>query len=98
MLIPKALNIKCGKSHKIIYKFFDEKSTGTLMKSPLTQEEELIMKNQQLVDELHKPIIRKFKKSKVYSSFKDDIWGEDVVHLCIKYAGIRILTDPYSPV
>ena len=32
----------------------------------------------QLADELHKPIIRKFKKRNVYSSFTDNIWG---VHL-----------------
>ena len=28
-----------------------------------------------LADELHKPVIRKFKKRKVYSQFKD-IYGE----------------------
>ena len=28
-----------------------------------------------LADELHKPIIKKFKKGKVYSQFKDNIWG-----------------------
>ena len=28
-----------------------------------------------LADELHKPIIRKIKKRKVYSSFRDNIWG-----------------------
>ena len=33
--------------------------------------------NIQLADELHKPIIRKVKKRKVYSSFKDNIWGAD---------------------
>ena len=33
-----------------------------------------IKENQQLANELHKPIIRKFKKIKVYSSFKDNIW------------------------
>ena len=33
---------------------------------------------QQLGNELHKPIIRKFKKRKVYSSFEDNIWGADV--------------------
>ena len=26
-------------------------------------------------DQLHKPIIRKFKRHKVYSSFKDNIWN-----------------------
>ena len=34
--------------------------------------------NIQLADELHKPIIRKFKKRKVYSSFRDNIWGADL--------------------
>ena len=29
----------------------------------------------QLAKELHKPIIRKFKKRKVYSGFRDNIWG-----------------------
>ena len=33
------------------------------------------IKDKQLFDELHKPIIRKFKKRKVYSSFKDNILG-----------------------
>ena len=28
-----------------------------------------------MVNDLHKPIIRKFKKRKVYSSFRDNIWG-----------------------
>ena len=31
-----------------------------------------------LVVELHKLIIRKFEKRKVYSSFKDNIWGSDL--------------------
>ena len=29
--------------------------------------------NQQLAEELHKPIIRKFKKYKVYTFYKDNI-------------------------
>ena len=33
------------------------------------------MSNQQLADELHKLIIKKFKKRKIYLSFKDNIWG-----------------------
>ena len=39
------------------------------------------MANQQLVKELHKPIIRKFKKRKVYYSFKDNIWGVDLADM-----------------
>ena len=52
----------------IVYKFFDKKSKGADIKNEIKQ-------NEQLANELHKPIIRKFKKRKVYSSFKDNIWG-----------------------
>ena len=34
-----------------------------------------------LDDELHKPIIRKFNKRKVYSQFKDNIWGVDLADM-----------------
>ena len=37
--------------------------------------------NYQLANELHKPMIRKFKKRKVYSSFKDHIWGVDLADM-----------------
>ena len=37
--------------------------------------------NYHLADELHKPIIRKFKKIKVYPSFRDNIWGVDVADM-----------------
>ena len=45
-------------------------------------------------NELHKPIIRKLKKRKVYPSFKDNIWGVDLadMQLISKYnKGIRYL-------
>ena len=51
-----------------VYKFFDKKSKG----SGITNES-----NYQLANELHKPIIRKFKKRKMYSSFRDNIWSVD---------------------
>ena len=41
------------------------------------------MPNQQLANELHKPIIRKSKKRRVYSSFKDNIW-------CVDLADVQI--------
>ena len=53
-----------------------------------------IKQNQQLAEELHKQIIRKFKKRRVYSSFKDNIWGADLVdiQLISKFnKGIRFL-------
>ena len=34
-----------------------------------------MLQNEQLAEELHKTIIRKYKKGTVYSSFKDNIWG-----------------------
>ena len=37
--------------------------------------------NQQLANELHKPIIREFKKRKAYSSYKDNIWGVDLADM-----------------
>ena len=40
-----------------------------------------IKQNLQLAEELHKPIIRKFKKRKVYSGFKDNIWGTDLADI-----------------
>ena len=55
----------------MVYKFFDKKSSGSGITEP----------NYQLADEIHKPIIRKFKKRKVYSSFRDNIWGVDLVDM-----------------
>ena len=42
--------------------------------------------NKQLAEELHKPIVKKIKKTKMYSAFKDNIWGADLadVQLIIK--------------
>ena len=54
----------------MVYKFFDKKSQG----KGLANNKE----NVQLANELHKPIIKKFNKRKVYSSFKDNIWGVDL--------------------
>ena len=53
----------------MVYKFFDKKSIGSRIKKDSSSI---------LVNELHKPIIKKFDKRKVYSQFKDNIWG---VHL-----------------
>ena len=38
-------------------------------------------KNEQLAEELHKPIIKIFEKRKVYSSFKDNIWGANLADM-----------------
>ena len=54
----------------MVYIFFDKKTAGAGIKS--------MPQNEQLVEELHKPIIRKFKKGKVCSTFKDNICGADL--------------------
>ena len=56
----------------MVYKFFDKKSSG----GGITNES-----NYQLADELHKPIIKKVEKRKVYSSFRDNIWGVDLADM-----------------
>ena len=40
-----------------------------------------ITQNQQLAEELHKPIIGKFKKRKVHAAFKDYIWDADLADM-----------------
>ena len=83
----------------MVYKFFDKKLTGRGFKK---------LKNTTkpsfsiLADEVHKPIIRKFNKRKVYSQFKDNIWGVDLADmqsLSRKNKGIKYLLcviDLYS--
>ena len=47
-----------------------------------------------LADELHKSVIKKFNKRKVYSQFKDNVWGvdlEDMQSLSRKNKGIKYL-------
>ena len=56
----------------MVYKFFDEKSIGSGTAKPSSSI---------LADELHKTIIRKFNKIKVYSQFKDNIWGVDLADM-----------------
>ena len=77
----------------MVYKFFDAKVASPAKKS-VGSGAKLIPQNEQLAEELHKPIIRKFKKRKVYSAFKDNIWGADLADMqllskCNK--GIRFL-------
>ena len=70
----------------MVYKFLDKKSQGSGVANN--------NKNIQLADELHKPIIRKFEKRKVYSSFRDNTCGADLadVQLLSKYnKGYRFL-------
>ena len=53
----------------MVYKFFDKNSSGSGIINEC---------NYQLANELHKPINKKFKNRKLYSSVKDNIWGVDL--------------------
>ena len=50
----------------MVWKFFKKKSKKVLGSG---------LNKEKLADELHKSIIKKFKRRKVYSSFKDNIWA-----------------------
>ena len=57
----------------MVYKFFDKKTTAEpsakhVMGSGIKKDSSLI-----LADELHKSVIKKFNKRKVYSQFKNNI-------------------------
>ena len=75
----------------MVYKFLDKKSAGSGANHVNTK---ITPQNQQLAEEAHKPIIRKFEKRKVHAAFKDNIWGVDLadMQLLSKYnKGIRFL-------
>ena len=84
----------------MVYKFFDKKSTAE--PSSLERMGSGIASSSILANELHKPIIKNFDKRKVYSQFKDNIWGVDLADmqsLSRKNKGIKYLLcaiDLYS--
>ena len=67
----------------MVYKFFDKKSTaepsslGRIGSGINTTKPSSSI----LADELHKPVIKKFNKRKVYSQFKDNVWGVDLADI-----------------
>ena len=69
----------------MLYMFFDKKSSGGAIRP---------VPNYQLANELHRQIIRTFKRRKLYSSFRDNIWSVDLADIksLSKYnKGIRYL-------
>ena len=56
----------------MVYKLFDKKSSGSGVATE---------PNYQLANELHYQIIGNFKKRKIYSSFKDNIWSVDLADM-----------------
>ena len=58
----------------MFHKVFDKKASDGAIKNE-------DMSNKELAQELHKPIIKKFQKRKIQSSFTDSIWGVDLADM-----------------
>ena len=58
----------------VVHKLFDKKISGSCIKNEN-------ISNQELVEELHKPVTRKFQKGKLHSSFMDNIWRADLADM-----------------
>ena len=56
----------------MVYRLFDKKSSGSGVDAE---------PNYQVANKLHKQIIRKFTSPKVYSSFRDNIWGIELADM-----------------
>ena len=86
----------------MVYKFFDKKSIGSGTAKSTAEPSALARNSSILAYKIHKPIIRKFHKRKVYLQFKDNIWGVDLADmqsLSRKNKGIKYLLcviDLYS--
>ena len=83
VLRDKAFNISRNPKYdghqrglaSMVYQFLVKKNPkGSGIKNEIKQ-------NEQLTEELHKPIIRNFKKRKEYSAFKDNIWAADLADM-----------------
>ena len=75
----------------MVYNFFDPKVAPLDKK---TMSGKGMGNNKILAEELHKPVIEKCNKRKVYSQFKDNIWGVDLADmqsLSRKNKGIKYL-------
>ena len=53
----------------MVYKIFDKKTRSG------------VNVNEQLAEQLHKPVIKKIKRRKVYPRFKNNIWAVDLAEM-----------------
>ena len=58
-----------GARASMVYKFFEKKT------------ESEINANKQLSEELHKPVIKKLKKRKIYARWKENFWAADLAEM-----------------
>ena len=59
----------------MVHKFLDKMTSAGTVKNENISNKELA---EELAEELHKPIIRKFNGRKVQSLFIDNVWGADL--------------------
>ena len=64
----------------MVYKSFDKRSSGCGADASLANNS-ATEPNYQLANKFHKQIIKKFKRRKVSSSFRDNIWGVDLADM-----------------
>ena len=69
----------------MVYKSFDKKTAG----SGLSYSNKSTPQNAQLAEELHKTLIRKFKKRRVHSAFKNSADLVDMQLISRYYKGVR---------
>ena len=65
----------------MFYKFFVKKTKGSAVTLKMKINSKIMPQNEQLANKFHKPIIRKLKKRKVYSAFKNNIWAADLADM-----------------
>ena len=71
LILQKILSMMDIKLASMVYKFFDKNSKGSRIVSNNNNNNNNNSKQKQLDKELHKPIIRNFKKRTVYSEFRE---------------------------
>ena len=81
----------------MVYKIFDKKSMGSGIAKDTTKSSSLERRSLILANELHKPVIKKYNKRKVYSQFKDNIWGVDLADMqSLSKKKIKVLNIFYA--
>ena len=81
----------------MVYLIFDKKTGSGLIATRKTGKSV----NEQLAEQLHTPVIKNFKRRKVYTRFKDNIWAADLAKwshclLRIKMLNIHYVSQLFS--
>ena len=75
----------------MFYLIFDRKTGSGLIATRKTGKSV----NEQLAEQLHTPVIKNFKRRKVYTRFKDNIWAADLAKWSHCLLRIKMLNIHY---